>query len=122
MGPSAEKVAARIDTANRLIMKEAMPATIFRKGVKAGTDQSPTFGADTQHVCSVVKSSFTDSERRNSTITQRDGKFLVARFGLTIVPHVQDKILVDGITYEITKVDALDQNGVPIFHTIRVTK
>lgn len=121
MGPSDAKVAGRIDLANRLIMKEAMAATIYRKGAKTGTDYSPTFAADAEHSCFVVKSSFTDTEKLNSTITQKDGKYFVAMYGLTISPTVQDRILVDGITYEITKVDVLAPNGVPIFYTIRVT-
>lgn len=92
-------------TAERLIDRFGKDALIRVPGENMGTDYNPIIGLPTDHAVRLVD---------NGTVTEADGatlitrrKMLVSTAGLSIVPHQDHSLVVDGVEHGISEVRPL---------------
>ena len=69
----------------------------------------------------VVQAEYSAHELGNGIATETDVKLLVAGSGVTVVPKLDDEIIVGGTTLRITRVTRVNLQGTTLLYTLRGT-
>ena len=121
----ATKYKSQLDAALRLIQAKGMPLSIHKT---SGTGIDPVTQEDyrvqTSYVANGVQlpvsniGKETSNQAPNSPRKRKNTKFLVAAKNLSIVPEAGDSLSVLESVWEISTVDSISPDGVPIIFTI----
>jgi hypothetical protein len=105
-----------VATARRLIEKFGRTATLRRKA-KSGTAWDPTIST-TDYTIKIVVIDDKMAEARGTLVTIPGKTVYVSTEGLSVVPAVADQLVIDGTTYAIQRVLALNPGGTTLLYEI----
>jgi len=105
-----------IATANRLIERFGQPGEIVRL-TASGPAWDPQ-ALPTAYPCTVCMMNHSDAHMAGGLAQVGDRLVYVAVQGLPIKPTIADRMLVNGVDYEIIEVKPLDPAGIDVYYEI----
>jgi len=99
----------RDDTVQPLLAEfgKVTPGQISVNVPATGAPYESQIGTPVLYPCTVVQTVFKKSDNNGTLVEAGDVLFLVSPEGLLIDPELADRILVDGVTYQVVRVDPL---------------
>jgi len=91
-------------------------ATIKRKGAQTGPDYAPVYGPDIEYRFTALYASFDFADRADTAVLSTDVKFK-ASVG-DVVPVVSDTITVQGVDYQIYRIEPKRDGGTDLNYMI----
>lgn len=89
--------------------------TLLVPGAATGEDYDPRPGDDIPHPVTVVQTMLRESDIDGTVVQATDAAFLVSPEGLSVEPSLKHRLLVDGIKYQVVKVEPLKPGSVTMF-------
>lgn len=83
------------------------PGQIAVNDPSSGAPYESQLGSETLHNVTVVQKTFEKSDNNGTLVEKGDVLFLVSTDGVTIDPALADRIIANGITYQVVRIDPL---------------
>jgi len=112
----AAEIKAAYAEAGAAVGSGELIATIKRKGAQTGPDYAPVYGPDTLHSFTVLYASFDFADRADTAVLSTDVKFK-ASVG-DVVPAASDTITVQGVDYQIYRIEPKRDGGTDLNYMI----
>jgi len=97
----------RAEVAEPLIADFGKPGTLVINDLLSGEPYGSQLGSETYYPVTVVQTQFTKDNNSGTLVEKDDVLFLVSTDGVVIDPELADRMTVDGITYQVVRVDPL---------------
>lgn len=109
-------------TADRLLKRFGMSATLYRRGKAYVSEHSPKYGNPTTYPVTVLIDSYSLREQVANLVEVGDKKVLMSADGLVIEPTTEDWLVIGDAEYSIENVDSLEPAGLSVLYEIQARR
>jgi len=97
----------RDNTAEPLIAESGKPGVLYVNQPSSGAPYESQLGAEIEYPCTVAQTQFTKADNQGTLVEENDVLLLVSTDGVTVDPELAHRIGVNGVTYQVVRVDPL---------------
>ena len=114
--------ALRDETAEPLIRDFGKSGGLSVNNPAPSVPYGSQLGSETPHAVIAVQTGFEKSDNNGTLVEMGDVMFLVSTEGMTIDPSLADRITVDGIVYQVVRIDPLRPGPVVMLWKVHARK
>lgn len=100
-------LALRNGSVEPLLAQFGTSGTLHVNVAATGDPWDSQLGGEDTHPITVVRTKFTQTDNQGTLVEANDVMFLVSTEGVTIDPELAHRITVDGVAYQVVRVDPL---------------
>jgi len=114
--------AMRLETVEPLINEFGKDGQLSVNVALTGAPYDSQLDDETLHPVRLVQTRFKKADNRGTLVEAGDVLYLVSTQGVAIDPQLADRIIVDGVTYQVVRIDPLVPGPVIMFWYIHARK
>jgi hypothetical protein len=111
-----------IDAVNPELEELGKPGGLIVDGVQTDHDYNPRYAEPVVHPVTVVQGKFTKEYNQGTLVELGDIKFLVSTDGVTVDPTLANRLRVEGVTYQIVRIDPVSPGPTVVLWVVQARK